>query len=406
MASDHYRSRFGRRIPFLLWATPCTVISLILVGYAPEIGGWVNSGIVAKLWPVSRTAVVLAGLCVFVVLYHFFNMVLVNMFNCLLRDVVPGEVMVHFLMWFRVVGGLGGFAFSWYIFKYVLVDRQVVCVGVGLLYLGAFLLMCWRVKEGEYPAPPPHAVGRSVFGHFGTYFKECLSIPLYRNFFLSNALLTTSYACAGPFAILFARDTLGISMEDIGKIYTYGGLAGLTLLLPFGYFCRRFNAMRVTLASLFGFVIASLFALCLVKDRTGWLLYTLLITPPTVGWSLAFTTVTMSLFPSEKFGQFSSNLNVLGCGSLIFGNYLMGQIIDWSGSNYRICFLWSAFFFTMAAILMLRVYRDWKRHGGPDQYIPPLPDGMVMPRRTEQPIQAASVCCMPISVRDGASKQP
>src|SRR6266542_1559277 len=43
MATDRHRSRWGRRIPFLFWATPCAVGSLILVGFASEIGAWLHT---------------------------------------------------------------------------------------------------------------------------------------------------------------------------------------------------------------------------------------------------------------------------------------------------------------------------------------------------------------------------
>ena len=81
----------------------------------------------------------------------------------------------------------------------------------------------------------------------------------------------------------------------------------------------------------------------------------------------------MKLFPEEMFGEFSSGLNVFGCGGLILGNYLMGRFIDLVQSNYRMTFLWSAALFALAIYPVCLVYRDWKKHGGPYNYKPPLP---------------------------------
>ena len=36
--SDRHRGRLGRRIPFLLWPTPITSLSMIGLGYSPFIG--------------------------------------------------------------------------------------------------------------------------------------------------------------------------------------------------------------------------------------------------------------------------------------------------------------------------------------------------------------------------------
>jgi MFS family permease len=375
MASDRYRSLRGRRIPFLFWATPCTVASLILIGYAPEIGGWLHARVFASFWPgIGPAGVILTTLCVFVVLYHFFNMVLVNIFNCLLRDVVPQEVMARFLSSFRIMGTLGGFIFSWYLFQYVLDHRKMMCVGVGLIYLVAFLFMCWRVKEGDYELPPVHADRPGFLKTFATYFRECLSIPFYRDFFIAYVLLATGVGCTAPFAVLFVRDTLGISMEDIGKVFAWASLAGMLVYPPMGWLCDRFNPLRVILASMLGMMVVSALSFFLIHDKASWLVWSLVGVIPSVGWGLASVTASMVLFPAGKFGQFSSGLNVLGCGGMILANYLIGKLIDATGSNYRMIYLWSVLFCALALAAMLRVYRGWKQHGGPHHYVPPMPE--------------------------------
>jgi len=131
--SDEYRSRWGRRIPFLAVVTPITVVSVILVGFAPEIGAWVHSRVTIHIAPaVSLTAVILTLLCGLVVAFHYFNMVLCNGFTWLVRDVVPYEVMARFLSWFRIIGTVSSVAFSWYVFPYIISHRKEICVGVGL----------------------------------------------------------------------------------------------------------------------------------------------------------------------------------------------------------------------------------------------------------------------------------
>jgi hypothetical protein len=60
-------------------------------------------------------------------------------------------------------------------------------------------------------------------------------------------------------------------------------------------------------------------------------------------------------------------------GGAIVGNYLIGRFIDFVGGNYRMLFVWNAFFCLLAIVPMLIAYRLWRQHGGPDHYIPPLP---------------------------------
>jgi len=118
----------------------------------------------------------------------------------------------------------------------------------------------------------------------------------------------------------------------------------------------------------------------LVRDKAGFLVYTVLFSIPTVGWALGIQTAAMNLFPKERFGEFSAGLNVFGCGALIFGNYLAGQFMDLVHSNYRMSFLWSALFFALAIYPLFLAYQGWKAHGGPLRYVAPLPPVVPRPR--------------------------
>lgn len=373
MVGDRYRTRWGRRIPFLLWTTPCTVIVLVLIGYAPEIGIWFHAKAISPIFTISETTVVLTVLCLFIVMYHFFNMVLNNMFSCFLRDVVPQEVMARFLATSRIAGSLGGFVFSWYLFPHVLVYRKAMCVGVGLLYMISFFMMCWRVKEGKYEAPPPRENSPGIVRSFVVYFRDYLSVPIYRNFSLVYILMVSGLMCANPFLVLFARNTLGISMEDMGKVFAWGSAATMIAYLPVGWLCDRFNPMQIILASMLGLAGTTALAYVAVNGKISWLLYSLVFTLPYAGWSLAGSAVMMALFPSKNFGQFFSGFNILGQGGMILGNYLVGHFIDMCHSNYRLVFLWSVVCFVTAIVPMFMVYRGWIKHGGPDHYIPPMP---------------------------------
>ena len=372
--SDHTRSRFGRRIPFLCVVTPLTAASLVAVGFAPEIAGWLHAHLLARFAPaVAEVTVILVLLCALVVCFHFFNMVLVNAYNWLLRDVVPLELMARFLAWFRIVGTAGTFAFLWYVFPHLVNHRREVFLGVGLFYLVAFLLMCFNVKEGDYPASPAKADRPGLVKSFLLYFRDCLSLPIYRNFFLVYVLVLVGSTCANPFSVLFTRETLHIGMGEMGRIFAWGAAAGALIYFPMGWLSDRFSPLHVTLASLVGLALVSVGACLWVDDRKTLLVYTLIYAVPSVAWVLGSLASMMKLFPEERFGQFSSGMNVFGCGALIFGNFLIGKFIDLVHSNYRLTFYWSALFFVLAIYPMLLVYRDWKRCGGPHRYAAPLP---------------------------------
>ncbi len=376
MASDSHRGRWGRRIPFLLWSVPCTVGSLIAVGFAPEIGGWVHGRLGAWL-PVAPATLTMGLLSFFVVSFHLWNMVLVNAYNWLLRDVVPQELMGRFLAWFRIMTCLASFAFLWWVFPHAITHRQAMFLGVGLAYLVIFLLMCWQVREGAYP-PLSREARPGVLKSFLQYFRECLAIPMYRDFFLVYVLITIGVGCAAPFVMLFARHTLALSMEDIGHVSAWPVLASAVLYLPMGILCDKFNPLRIVMAGLVGMTLVMALSYFLIHDRNAWLVFALIGVLPGVAWGLGSAVLTMKLFPSEKFAQFSAGLNVFACGGMIVGNYLSGAFMDWTGSNYRMIYPWMIVFCLMALAAMVPVYRGWIRHGGPDRYVPPMPpDGAI-----------------------------
>lgn len=376
--SDRLRSKLGRRIPFLLVVTPLTIMSLLGIGFAPEIGTWVHDHVTASIAPtITTTTTLLTLLCVFAISFHFFNMILVNAYNWLLRDVVPQVFMARFLSWFRVVGTVATVAFLWYVFPTMLTHRKETFVAISVFYFIAFMLMCWQVKEGEYPAPEPHAEGSNLLKRYGAYFHDCLALPIYRNYFLVTVLVILATWCAGSFLSLYAKHTLGLSMDEMGQIWTYSAILSAFAFAPAGWLCDRFSPIKVSLTSLVVMLAGYILAYFLVDNKSSWLIYSLAMALPGVTWGLGSLALTMQLFPDRVFGQFSAGLNVFGCGGVIGGNYLIGWLMDWTNSHYQYVFLWSAFFYALSILPMYLVYRDWKKFGGPKNYVAPIPAHML-----------------------------
>ncbi len=367
--SDRHRGPRGRRVPFLLWATPGTALLLFLIGFVPEVGGWLQLHVVDRFWTLPKGAVALSLLCGFIVAYHFFNMVLNSIYFCLFRDVVPGSVMNRFLAIFRIVGTLGGFVFSRYFLGEVMENRQVVFLGFSLLCLVSFWSMCWGVREGDYPPPAPAEtdVGRTFF----TYFRECFSVPVYRYYYVAQMFLwltRPTYA----FWILFATDTLKLDLGLTGRILSWSLLAQAVFYLPTSYLCDRFQAIRIVTASTILNIGAMILSYFLIRNDKSLLVLTLLAQIPVVWLGLGEMSLGMTLFNRERYGQLSSNVFVVGCGATILGGYALGRFIDIAGT-YRVIFLWNLAMFIPALLALFLVFREWKKLGGSKNYIPPIP---------------------------------
>ena len=371
--SDRYRGHRGRRIPFIYFSTAPTVIFLIGIGFAPEIAGWTHSQLIARLAPsVSLVSVILTFLCFSILAFHFFNMVLINSYNWLLRDVVPMEWMSRFIAYFRVVSTLSSVGFLWFVFPHLLTHRKEVFLGIGGFYLVSFMLMSWKVKEGEYPPPTPPAERPGILKSYGLYFRDSLSVAIYRNNLIAYVLVTAVTA-ASPFGMLFMRQTLGFAMLDIGHIFAWGAAVSAVAFVPMGWLCDRISPIRVCVISLFIQLVVSALAYLFVDTRTSYLVYFIVSAIPGAGWAAGSLITMMKLYPKERFGEFSSALACFGTVSGILSNCVMGFFMDLAHSNYRMSFLWCAACFGLAIYPMMLVYRGWRLHGGPHNYLPPLP---------------------------------
>ena len=370
--SDECRSRWGRRIPFLAIATPLKVGSLIMIGFAPEVGGWIFTHVVHPIIPgVPLQTVLLSWLCIFIVAFHYLGMVFNNAFSWLMFDVVPQGLMARFLAWFRIIGTAASVAFMWYIFPSIMTHRKEICVGLGLFYLVVFLLMCYKVKEGEYPPVVPVEKKPNLFQAFGGYFRSCLAVPIYRNYFISG-MISSVFGCAGPFFLLFYRDTLGISLDDLGKIFAATSVISICILAPMGWLCDKFSPLRVGIVGMAGMQTVTFLSFFFIHDKQSLFIMMVLGSLISAAWGIGSAAINMKLFPQAKFGQFFAATNIFGCGIGVLGNYLAGTFMDAMHSNYRMAYLWQGMGI-LALIPLYLVYRDWKRFGGPDHYVAPLP---------------------------------
>jgi MFS family permease len=379
--SDRFRSRWGRRIPFLFLATIPLTLFLVLLGFSKQIGtllhGAVNGGF-------SQTVVILAVVVVLVFCFQVFNMVVASVYYYLFNDVVPAEVLARFMSIFRIVGVLAGAVFNWFFLKYAVSHMTEVFLIAAGLYATAFLLMCWKVKEGEYPPPPAHADGGSgLISGIKTFFVESYSIRFYWLFFLANTCFALT-AVAGGFNILQAR-SIGVDIDFFGKTTAAAAIVSAVLMYPAGIISDRSHPLRV--------LMWATIALLLIQPL--WLVFLFFDFSPTVshGIFIAITAVTapalalymaaelpmyMRILPKSRYGQFSSANAMVRSLAVIVGGLLIGLGLDWLAQMfptkdycYRFVPLWTLVFFGCSLFFLRRLYSEWVTRGGAKSYHPP-----------------------------------
>lgn len=385
--SDRFRSKWGRRIPFLAGATPFLVLFLILLGYSEPIGLWVQKVMLGGRFGTTPVLLVVIGL--FMVCFQFFNLFVSSAYYCLFNDVVPHAFLARFMVNFRMVGVGAGAGYNYFVLKYANTHMQQIFLGAGLLYLVTFIVMCRKVKEGDYPPPSPNIGNKTGFmAAAKTYAVECFTHRFYWYIFLANACVAMGWV-SGAYGLLYQTRYLSLDLSFVGKVNGICGIVGLLLLYPAGVLTDRIHPLRVLLFSsavqvlvvgpmgiLFAMarpiMSADAVALAFVSLCSLWLPFTALN-------GAAEPITMMRLFPMSRYGQFGSANGLIRSLALIVGGVLCGGYLDLVKKLnpspdycYRYLPFWNITWSAGYAFFIFLVYREWKKLGGTEHFVPPL----------------------------------
>lgn len=361
--SDRFRSRFGRRIPYLLITTPIVVAGMLGMAYSKTVSDWLH----LETFGIQNATLLLLG--VFWTLFEFGAIAGNAIFTALINDVVPREVMGRFYGYFRMVSLAAGMIFNWYLLEPSRQHYAWLFIGIGLLYGAGFTIMCFLVKEGEYP-PPPTAERKGFFANFKTYFVECYSKPYYLLVFFFFMVAGKAFIPINTFSILYAQ-TFGEDLSAYGKCITISFFISFCLSSYLGVLADKFHPLRCAIVTMGIYGVS-----CLV---TGWLIrdqFTFLAAELThCVVSGAYFTLTMSLpmrlFPRSRFAQFASAGGLIGGITQIVSVPIVGKILDATGNNYRLTFYMSGIIAFLAMFAAIWLYREFKKFGGVSGYIAP-----------------------------------
>jgi MFS family permease len=402
--SDRYRSRWGRRIPFLLIPTPFAVLAMIGLAFWPEIAAWLHNALGAHS-PGSKHCL----LIVFAIFWTCFEIVVVTampIFNGLINDVVPRPVMGRFYSLFRAVSLIDGMIFNWFIVEYSVTHFRWIFIGLSVVFGVGFVLMCLNVKEGEYPPPTaapksrpcahggckqqiepgarfcPHC-GREVpmalvadiraagfIDAVKIYFRECFSKPHYLWVFAALMLGSVTFIPINLFAPIYGT-SVGMSLKTYGQWIAYTYICSLLLAYPLGWLVDAIHCLRLSIICMGLYAVAVLLGSALIYG------------PQSFAWALLahgvisgmyFTSaasMSQALLPRMKFGQFSSASTLLTSVCTMLLSLVIGLILDASGHNYRLTYVGSGVLAVVAVFVLLIVYRRFMQLGGPGRYVAP-----------------------------------
>ena len=388
MWSDRYRSRLGRRIPFLLWSTPFVGLALIAIGSYEKLtdlamGGTESATILG--FTLSRHAVSIWIIAFLMVGFDIANIFANTIYYYLFNDVVPKRFMAQFMAIFRGVGILSGMLYNKLIFPHALDHFGLIFILAGVGYIGGFMLMCVMVKEGEYPPPEPYQGGQNRMAAFTTFFRECFTHRFYWFIFLTFMFQYVSFQ-AGTFSMLRNVKSLGLSMQDLGNVGFYLGFITLAVMYPAGWLADRFHPVRVyfytTILSFFFVLGQCIWVFYDFGPKGNLVLYIALnagFLPLFALQGAAEPVILMRLLPKEKYGQFCSANAMVRAFAIIFAGGLSGVFFDLLDRHieepnwhYRFYTVWWAFFMIPMLFFLTLMYREFRKLGGIKNFVPPI----------------------------------
>ncbi|XHR26722.1 MAG: MFS transporter [Chthoniobacteraceae bacterium] len=381
--SDRFRSRWGRRIPFIVFSLPFLVLCLIGLAFGDRMGFWIHARVDAGTITPNSMAIWIIG--VLMVAFIFFNTFVTSTFWYLFNDVVPDHLLARFMSWFRMISMLSTTLYNFCIFRFANTHSTEILIGAALLYLIGFGLMCLNIKEGEYPPPPAYVDGASgPLAAIKTYAKESLSIKHYWFQWLASFIGAVGGGVA-TFNLFFSM-AIGLSLEQIGYINGSTSLCVAVLVLGTGWLADRYHPLRVVIAgSVFGILLAIPATLIWLfwhpEPRVAfWVALAIslgLTAPLQASLAMADPPLLMRLFPRERYGQFCSTNAIWRSLGGVIGGGLAGLFLDfvgrWVGKDRAYFFipLWSLLFAIPNLVFLFKLYQSWKKLGGDDAYIPP-----------------------------------
>jgi MFS family permease len=366
--SDRHRGPRGRRIPFLLYPAPFVTLSMIGLAYSPPIGAWLHGVLDGSPDTVNQTIVLVMAL--FWTVFEISAVVSNALFNGLINDVVPRDMLGRFYGMFRAVSLGAGIFFNYGLIGHADTHYTPILAGIGILYGVGFSLMCLRVKEGDYPPPPPAREGNLAVNLFRDYWRDCFTRPYYLLVFVFLALANLSFIPVNTFSIRAAK-AYDMSMETYGIFLVVTYIISFVAAFPLGWLADRVHPIRVGIGMMAAYAIVAAGGFLFVQDARsfGWVL--LVHGVISGGFMTGSAALPQMLFPGSRFAQFAAAAGFLAAGLNMSLGPLLGLSLDFLGNDYRFTFLWGGAIAVISVLFGLIVYLRWQRLGGQTRYVAP-----------------------------------
>ena len=361
--SDRLRTRWGRRLPFLLGTVPFIVLAMAGLALCEPLGRALG-GLLG-----AHSVLIVMALCW--TAFEICCIVANTVFGGLINDVVPQEVVGRFYGCFRALSLIAGILFFWRMTAETQNHYTPIFLGIAALYGVGFTLMCLRVREGEYPPPPERSVHRrGPLAAIASYFRDSFGSAYYRTYFLFAVVGGLVSLPFNLYSVFYARS---VGMDTGWYFHCLAATYAISLVLayPLGVLADRFHPLRVSIAALALYGGAMAWGLLFARDAASFAVALVVHGVLSGAYFTCSASIAQRLLPRAKFTELSSAGGVLGSLSSMLFAPALGLLLDRSGHSYRMTFDAGLVLTVLAVFAALRLYRRFAALGGPRNYAAP-----------------------------------
>lgn len=330
--SDRSWTCIGRRKPWILLGAPLAAVFFITV----PIMGTV---------PAIMIAILLTNLSM--ALFRSPTIALLgDLFPSAQRSTANGII--------NLMGGLGAIAAFLVGGALYAMGKVAPFVFGSIVLLAAMTVVLIFVKE---PQRDQVEESSDEKGGFITHLKQVLTASDRSGLYVLLAILCwfMGFNALETWISSFGKFTLGIDAGRMSILTSGLALMFVIFAVPSGLMATRFGKRRIILIGIAGLTVLFLFGLIISNQ---WMLIAFLI-PAGFFWALINVNslpMVYDLGGGARVGAFTGLYYLSASLAAILGPQVVGILVDLTGDNYRVMFIFSAIFMALAGFFMLRVH--------------------------------------------------
>jgi len=342
--SDRTRTRWGRRMPFIMVGAPLSVAGFIAIPYMVKLVPVELSGQLSQLKVPFALLILALGLTLLAAAIYRTPAI------ALMPDIVPSKFRSQANGIINLMGGIGvviGLFAGGMLFD---IDIALPFIVGGAVVLISSAIVVFAIKEPDVPAEDPTEKQNRLRDNLREVWYDddrsvlFLLLAIFAWFVAYNALET--------FFTSYATTVLNVTAGRASQLFTIAGGVFILFAVPAGYLAGKFGRKRTIIAGLIGFVLAVLLiafthnvssvTVALVMVGASWALVNINSLPMVV-----------DSVPQNKLGTYTGLYYFASMSAAIVGPIAIGQTVDIFG--YRSMFWAAALALALAAILLSRV---------------------------------------------------